>query len=398
MNILYITKKMPFGAAEAFIFPEIDEHLRAGWRVFISPVQIASIVHKEAVNYKDFTLKADLINLDIAFKFVSHCVLHPGKTWGILRDMLSTSHWKIILRNLVVVPKAFWLADFCKKNKIEHIHAHWIAVPSTVGLIVAKLTSIPFSITAHRYDIAQKNLIPEKFKQAKFVRAIDLPGRDELKEALGPLNRDPVIVRMGVALPDGIHKPTGGEKLSSLRAVVGARFVAKKGHEILLRSIALATAAGLPVSVDLFGDGPLENRMKELASSLDIQELVNFAGVASHDELLDMILTGGYDVAVLPSVTTKDGDKEGIPVFLMESMASGLPVISTPNGGIKELIDDSCGILVPEYNSEELARAFVRLAEDGALRMALAARGKAKVQKEFAISSCAAQLRALIEA
>jgi glycosyltransferase involved in cell wall biosynthesis len=182
--------------------------------------------------------------------------------------------------------------------------------------------------------------------------------------------------------------------LTRLNAIIGARFVEKKGHATLFDAIAAARGRGVEVATDVFGDGPLEQALREQVRKLGIDDLVLFRGIVSHDELLARLHSGDYDVGVLPSVVARDGDKEGIPVFLMESMGAGLPVISTPNGGILELIDETTGILVPEHDARALANAFVRLAQDGEFRHRLAEQGRRKVLAEFSIESCAEQLRA----
>ena len=112
--------------------------------------------------------------------------------------------------------------------------------------------------------------------------------------------------------------------------------------------------------------------------------------------MLEALHDGRFDGAVLPSVTTVDGDKEGIPVFLIEAMAAGLPVITTPNGGIDELAGGGAGLVVPEADAPALAAAMIRLARDGAERTRLADAGRARVLEAFEIGSNMRQLRALI--
>mgnify|MGYP000862979628 FL=1 len=89
----------------------------------------------------------------------------------------------------------------------------------------------------------------------------------------------------------------------------------------------------------------------------------------------------------MPSIENKDGEKEGIPVALMEAMAAGVPVISTTTGGIPELLDNGAGILVPPEDSEALANAIERLLKYPELRRELGIKGREKVEKEFAIDS-----------
>ena len=101
------------------------------------------------------------------------------------------------------------------------------------------------------------------------------------------------------------------------------------------------------------------------------------------------------DCLALPSVTAADGDQEGIPVTLMEAMATGRPVVSTYHSGIPELIaDDDTGLLVPERDAEALAAAIERLMTEPALGPRLAARAREFVAAEF---NAAIQNRALFD-
>jgi colanic acid/amylovoran biosynthesis glycosyltransferase len=392
MKILYITKNMPFGAAEAFIFAEIEDHLKAGWDVTIAPVQLGPLIHKRGQPLLARTLNQGILSFDILGSFFLGLLTQPFLILSLLFTVITHHNLKVLPRNLVIFPKAVWLGRLTKKMGIEHIHVHWIAVPASVGLIASKIANVPMSITAHRYDIAQNNLIDEKFASSKFVRAIDAPGIEELKAQAKTKITDPIIIRMGVEIAP-FEAPSREGTFNLIRAIIGARFVEKKGHETLVRAIAIARDRGVEVSLDIYGDGPLEGHIRGLVDELKLTDLITFKGVASHEDLLGHIRSGRYDVGVLPSVTAKNGDKEGIPVFLMESMAANLPVISTPNGGITELIDGKSGILVPEYDSHALANAFITLANDESLRKSLAKKGFEKVFSEFSIISCARQLR-----
>jgi glycosyltransferase involved in cell wall biosynthesis len=392
MKLLYVTKELPFGAAETFIYAELDEHLAHGCEVLIAPVQNGPLIHDSGRRYVLRTLVHGLMDGPIIRGFLAEALRHPLKIAGILFATLDPRKPRLIPRNLAVWAKGVWLGREARCRGIDHIHVHWIAVPATMAMIASKVSGISMSITAHRYDIAQGNLVPEKFEHSAFVRAIDGPGAYELVEQLRPGQRPPVIIRMGVHLP-ARPGPLRPGPLTRLTAIIGARLVEKKGHATLFEAIAAARDLGVEVAIDVFGDGPLEQALRGRVRKLEIDDLVMFRGIASHGELLGRLQSGDYDVGVLPSVVARDGDKEGIPVFLMEAMGAGLPVISTPNGGILELIDETSGVLVPEYDVKALAEAFVRLAQEGEFRHQLAECGRRKVLSEFSIESCAEQLR-----
>jgi colanic acid/amylovoran biosynthesis glycosyltransferase len=86
----------------------------------------------------------------------------------------------------------------------------------------------------------------------------------------------------------------------------------------------------------------------------------------------------------MPSVVTPEGDRDGIPVSLMEAMAVGTPAVSTRVSGIPELIDDEQeGLLVPERDPPALAAALARLLDDPNLGHSLAVRAREKIEREF---------------
>lgn len=391
MKLLYITKAMPFGAAEAFIFAEIEDHLAHGWDIWIAPVSRPPLVHKRGEALLPRTLAAPVFAPAMITAVVREFLRQPGRVLGTFFSLLRSrpSLWP---RNLAVWPKSLWLASQVRALGIQHIHVHWIAVPATMGLIASRLTDVGFSITCHRYDIAQRNLVPQKFAAAALVRAIDTPGALELEQQIPAAEKRPEIIRMGVVLPN-VDVSVAPGSLSTIRAIIGARLVEKKGHATLIRAVAIARKHGCETIIDVFGDGPLEAELQRLARELGVSDLVQFRGNASHEALLENLLSGDYDVAILPSVTTAIGDKEGIPVFLMEAMAAGVPVISTPNGGIAELVVSGTGILVPEYDADTLAGAIVKMASKESLRLELAREGRRQVREQFSAEGCFARLR-----
>lgn len=397
MKVIYVTKNLPFGPDEAFIFSELTDHLQAGWDVSIVPVRKGPLIHDEGRSFLSRTWARGLIDRTILKDFIAEFLRHPFCVTRALVGTIDLRRPALWPRNMAVWAKGVWLARAARRWQAEHFHVHWIAVPATMALIAARVSGLPFSITAHRYDIAQGNLVATKASHACFVRAIDQAGVAELSAQMTSGAAAPCLVRMGVTFPaTPVHlRPAS---LTRLHAIIGARMVEKKGHATLFHAIAAARRKGVDVALDILGDGPLENGLRRLAGELGINDLVTFTGVVSHGTLMNRLNSGNYDLAVLPSVTALDGDKEGIPVFLMEAMGAGLPVIATPNGGIQELVAEGCGILVPERDSLALAQAMIQLARDDGLRLTLAAAGRAQVIREFNLDRTGRQLREMISA
>lgn len=397
IRLLYVTKWAPYGKDEAFLFDEIESHLEAGLDVYIAPLLWGPLVHERARELLPRTWRSRLGSPDVLRGMVRTLVRHPCRSAAALRQLITGSSLKLLPRNLAAYPKGLWLAGLAEHHGIQHIHAHWIAVPATMAWVASFVSCTPLSITSHRYDIAQRNLLPLKARHATFVRAIDANGAQEIQAAIPVDARRPIVLHMGVSTPSQLAPVRSGA--GELRIVVGARLVPKKGHEFLIQAIARAGAAGTVVRADLFGDGPLRSDLQRLIEELSLGEQVILRPTLSHCELLAALRSGAYDAAVLPSVTAADGDKEGIPVFLMEAMAAGLPVIATPNGGVAELVATADqGVIVPERDVDGLTEALVMLSKEASLRERLGRAGHDRVASSFSISATGSKLRYLFRA
>jgi len=104
------------------------------------------------------------------------------------------------------------------------------------------------------------------------------------------------------------------------------------------------------------------------------------------------------DIFVLPCIVTAEGDRDGIPTVLVEAMASGVPVVSTPVSGIPELIDpERDGLLVEPNNPNLLADALDRLLGDPGLQNRLSRAARVKVEERFSSSHSASQLLSVFQ-
>jgi glycosyltransferase involved in cell wall biosynthesis len=154
--------------------------------------------------------------------------------------------------------------------------------------------------------------------------------------------------------------------------LTAARLDSQKGHEYLLRA-----AAGVPeATFILAGDGPLRPRLEELARSLGLAERVLFLG---HRDDVPALLAS-CDLFVLPSLY------EGLPLSLLEAMASGRPAIATDVPGSNEVVHHAeSGLLVPRADPLALADAIRRLLADPAAAERLARAGRARVDRDFSV-------------
>ena len=123
----------------------------------------------------------------------------------------------------------------------------------------------------------------------------------------------------------------------------------------LLESLKMIEEKGIDFQCTLIGEGMDLELMKEKAKNLQLINKVSFTGLMEGQKLADELSSG--DFLVLSS------NYENMPVVILEALASGLPVVSTNVGGIKEMIDESKGILVEPRNKEALADAMIKMIE-----------------------------------
>jgi colanic acid/amylovoran biosynthesis glycosyltransferase len=389
-HVLYATARLPSGDGEPFIVAEVLALQRQGWEVTVVPVRgSGDVVHGDA---RQLTAWASpVLNVRVFAGALAEALRHPGTAARAFGSLLPSRSGDVRMRNLAVLPKALWLARRARHSGADHIHAHWASTPSTMAMLAARIADIPWSLTAHRWDIAENNLLREKAESACFVRVISEHGAEELSRITALDGFAPTVLHMGVDLPPSAQKEQHAE---ALRLVTPARLVEKKGHAYLLEAVRALQDREVDARVDIAGDGPMGPSLRRKAAELDLADDVRFLGTVPHDELLGRMEAGEWDVVVLPSVITESGELEGIPVALIEALARGLPAVGTETGGTPELLGGGAGVLVPPGDAGALADALQRLASEPALRAELASAGRARVEERFDVERIAAELGA----
>lgn len=149
----------------------------------------------------------------------------------------------------------------------------------------------------------------------------------------------------------------------TLRILATGRLIERKGFDRLIRSYAVARATRPGITLRIVGTGPAMEALRGLADQLRVP--VEFAGFVDQDRLPAEYATA--DVYAFPTLDDPFG------IVLLEAMASGLPVIASPRGGATEdlVVIDGNGFVIDPDDIDAAAEAFVRLADDPALRARL---------------------------
>jgi glycosyltransferase involved in cell wall biosynthesis len=303
------------------------------------------------------------------------------------------------LKNMAVLGKGLALAQYARREKITHIHAHWLTTPSTVAYIAARLGGISWSISAHRFDLFADNWIAAKVAAADAVRVISERGARDLRARLPANLRDRVkVIHLGVHAPlecSAGAANLGGPPARPLRIAAIGLLVAVKGHRDLIDAVRQLRDEGVAVSCAIVGDGPLHDTLQAHIERLGLRDVIELRGFVAHDRLLDELARGAFDVVVHPSLETGDLH-EGIPVSLMEAMGYGIPCVTTRTGSIPELVDESCGIVVEQRDPAALAGGLRKLAAQSELRARLGAAARERIRHDFDVRRTAAALRDLM--
>jgi glycosyltransferase involved in cell wall biosynthesis len=165
--------------------------------------------------------------------------------------------------------------------------------------------------------------------------------------------------------------------------VAVGRLVEKKGYPVLLRAVAAATT---PWRLRIIGEGPDRPELERLCRELGLTDRVSLPGAGSEAEVQGALRSAS--IACLASVETASGDRDGTPMALIESMASGAAVVAADTGSIAELLGDA-GIVVPAGDVTALAAALDELA-DPTRRAELGRRGRRRVAEGWTADRTAA--------
>ncbi len=354
-------------------------------------------MHQEAEGMEKIALAAPLLNGKILGAALMELLGHPIRVCRALGLILNLRRIGRLGANLLLFPKGLWIGRLARRLGAEHIHTQWATTTATMAMTASEVSGIPWSLTAHRGDIADNNLLAIKVARAGFVRYISESGR-KMAESLG-VRHPPgkaVVIHMGVRIPPLPAAWPATDRTPI--ALCPANLLPVKGHRYLLEAMAILNRRGTECCLHIAGEGKLEASLRRLAEELSLGDRVRFLGQRLNDEILQWYRQGAVDMMVLPSIDLGNHLHEGIPVSLMEAMAHRIPVISTDTGGIPELLHGDAGILVPPQDPVALADAMERLVRCPDLRRQLGASGRQRIEEEFAVGQTCSQLMKRIRA
>ncbi len=396
-KIAYVLSAFP-SLSETFILQEILELERQGLLLRLFSLEKPSAEVDAARDVQAPITYFNQISLPILLGATVRCFFKaPLRFLSILVVLLMHYRQFSVLRHILY---AAYLAKQLKLEGITYVHAHFATAPTSIAQLTYLLAKIPYSFTAHAFDIylSPKPVLAYKMQMARFVVTCTKYNQHYLKELVNQAEGEHIhCIYHGLnvsAFPSNVPV-TSREWASPLILAVG-RLLEKKGLSYLLQACKMLKDKGYDFTCCIVGEGPLRQSLDQEILELMIGDRVKLYGAATHEQVVEMYQQ--VTISTLPCIIDKSGDRDGIPNVLVEALCMGVPVVSTSVSGIPELITSEVnGLLVPPNDSEALASALARLLDDTSLRCRLAVAGRQTVIANFDMRRNAKYLLSLFQ-
>lgn len=398
-KVAYIMSRFP-KITETFILYEMVAIEQQGIQVEVYPFlrEQTPVIHPEAETYVERAHFEPFLSLSLVQAHM-HYLRHKPRAYLTTLWTLLRANWgslRFFTRALALFPPAVHFARTMSDNGINHIHAHFASHPAAAAFVIHQLTGISYSFTAHGSDLHRdRHMLCEKVAAAEFVVPISEFNKNMILEDCGQHWSNKVhVIHCGVdtevfrprAEPTPYERGDGPFTILCIGTLHEV-----KGQTYLIEAGRLLHERGVNFICHFAGDGPDMEMLMQQAAESGLTDAVHFHGRLAREDITELLARA--DVVVTPSVPTKSGRREGIPVVLMEAMGSSVPVVASGISGIPELVEDGkSGFLVAPRDVKSLTEAIERLYQDPELRQRFGQAGRQKVITEFDLYKNAATL------
>ncbi len=354
MRIVFVLDQWP-ELSETFVVNELQALRRLGHDVRVQAARVAPHPNPEAPPDVDVALLADPGPRGLR-DLLWLARRRPGALLADLRDRRrwSREEWVRPLRALATPARRMI------EGADEHLHAHFAAGAALDALRLARLTGLPYSVTAHAYDIfAQPRNLREKLERARLVFTGCRYNVVRLRELVPAADIHEIVMGVDAAAFSRTRPLPGGRTVLAV-----GRLVEKKGFDVLVD--AAARLARTPASSS-WATGPLRADLERQIERTGAP--VELLGGRPPAAVLEAMQDA--DVLVMPCVVARDGDRDSMPVVVKEAMAAELLVVASDEVGLPECVMAPWGRLAPPGDAAALAEALA----DGARALRQRARG-----------------------
>ena len=290
--------------------------------------------------------------------------------------------------------EALWLGPRLAEAGVEHVHVHFAGTGARTAFWLNRLFGIRFSITAHANDIfcdEPPERLAQIFAAASVVVTVSAYSLAYLRTHY-PASRDRFFrVYNGIEMD---RFPVSDFPPGPPLIVSVGRYIEKKGFSTLIDACGLL--GDRAAECQIVGQGPLDGALRRQVGLRGLEGRVLIAGPRCESAISDLLARS--HVFALPCLNTPDGGRDNLPTVIMEAMAAGLPVVSTPVAAVPEMVDDGVtGFLVPENDPAALAEKLGRLVDDPALARKMGAAGRKRCAELFALERTSSALARILK-
>ncbi|HEY6560051.1 MAG TPA: glycosyltransferase [Polyangiaceae bacterium] len=289
--------------------------------------------------------------------------------------------------------------DLLRAGRFDAVHAHFGDVARLCLRACQTPPRTPLLATFHGYDA---NVVP-RMHGLDIYRRLFAAGEaftvnsEFLKQrllGLGCPTHKIQLLPVGVDLSKFKCRVRTLGATERLRLLSVARLVPVKGLDSAIRAVAHLLDRGLNVEYRIVGDGELRAELQALITQLGVAERVHLLGAQSHEQVRELYHTS--HVFVLPSVRAARGDEETQGVVVQEAQATGMPVVVSDTGGIREgIVEGVSGVSYAADDWKALAQAIGNVAEHPETWAEAARAGRALVERKYDLAALNRRLLAL---
>jgi colanic acid/amylovoran biosynthesis glycosyltransferase len=386
----YVVVEFP-KVTETFILREMIElrNLGVDVRLFsLKTITDYPVHHQETrimlerTTYSPFLLSWAVWKANLGFLFRS-----PGRYLSLWAHLVlgMRRSGSFLLKTVALLPKCVRFARQAQLEGLERVHCHFARQPAVCGLVINWLTGIPFSMTPHAHDIfVDTVMLDDKLRRADMVVAISDYNRDYFLRICPDMDPKKIKpVRYGLRLEEYDPK-TSWDIKGKVKILSVAALQEYKGIRFLIEACRLLKEQGIEVECTVIGEGELRSSLEARIRRAELEEVVKLPGIFPHHRVIEQFRAS--DIFVLPSIIEKNGKMEGLPNVLIESLALGVPAVSTTIAGIPELVmNEQTGLNLEDQNAPAQADSLKRMVLDQDLREKVAAAGREEVLKRHNI-------------
>ena len=292
--------------------------------------------------------------------------MHPVWFIKLIFYSLRTSlySFKLALQVIYLIPKIIVFTNVCHKQNIRNIHSHFSGLAALSGQFIAKILNCNFSFTFHTLPELKNSIIKWNIRDASSILVNSKTNMAAVLSQFPELSKEKVhLVRSGLGLHIEEIKPLKKREYE-FDVISVARLIPKKGIDILIESLLFLKRNGIEPSCGIIGDGPEKTVLEKLITKYSLRN-VSLCGSLNNSEVIKKMRKS--KIFVLPC-RHAGKEEDGLPVAILEALASGVPVISCDVGGISEVvIENETGFLVPENDPLAVSKKILCLLTDSAI-------------------------------